>query len=132
MTEHEERDQRAVWSPDGQTIAFESQRDGDKSIWLMDADGSNKRKVVEGREPSWSPDGKIIAFTSSAFDGNDEIYLIGVDGSDMVRLTNNRKCDWFASWDPLGKRIAFNSEQFGGQELMIMNAEGGARVHLNS
>ena len=131
LTEHEERDQRAVWSPDGQEIAFESQRDGDKSIWLMDADGSNKRKVVEGREPSWSPDGKIIAFTSSAFDGNDEIYLIGVDGSDMVRLTNNRKYDWFASWDPLGKRIAFNSEQFGGQELMIMNAEGGARVRTS-
>ena len=131
LTEHEERDQRAVWSPDGQEIAFESQRDGDKSIWLMDADGSNKRRVVEGREPSWSPDGKIIAFTSSAFDGNDEIYLIEVDGSDRVRLTNNRKYDWFASWDPLGKRIAFNSEQFGGQELMIMNAEGGARVRTS-
>ena len=91
LTEHAERDQRAAWSPDGQMIAFESQRDGDKSIWLMDADGSNKRKVVEGREPSWSPDGKQIAFTSSAFDGNDEIYLAGVDGSNRVRLTENKK-----------------------------------------
>ena len=131
LTEHAERDQRAVWSPDGQTIAFESQRDGDKSIWLMDADGSNKRKVVQGREPSWSPDGKSIAFTSSAFDDNDEIYLIGVDGLNRVRLTENRKYDWFASWDPLGERIAFNSEQFGGQELMIMNAEGDARVRIS-
>lgn len=131
LTEHAERDQRAVWSPDGKTIAFESQRDGDKSIWLMDVDGGNKRKLVEGREPSWSPDGKHIAFTSSAFDGNDEIYLMNADGSNRVRLTDNKKYDWFAAWDPLGKRIAYNSEQYGGQELMLMNADGSGRVRIS-
>ncbi len=131
LTEHAERDQRAAWSPDGKTIAFESQRDGDKSIWLMDADGGNKRKLVEGREPSWSPDGQRIAFTSSAFDSNDELYMIALDGSNRVRLTDNKKYDWFSAWGPMGKRIAYNSERFGGQELMLMNADGSGRVRIS-
>ena len=80
LTEHPERDQRGVFSPDGETIAFVSERDGDKAVWLMAADGSNPRKLVQGREPSFSPDGRRIAFTSSAFDDNDELYLIDLDG----------------------------------------------------
>lgn len=131
LTEHPERDQRATFSPDGKTIAFVSQRDGDVAVWLMDVDGANQRKLVKGREPSFSPDGRRIAFTSSAFHDNDEIYLIDLDGSNMVQLTDNkRKFDWFASWSPKGDRLAYNSEVFGGQELMLMlsNGEGKTRI----
>lgn len=124
LTEHDQRDQRACWSPDGKQIAFVSQRDGEKAVWIMDANGSNKRKLVSGREPSWSPDGSRIAFTSSAFHDNDEIYTIDVDGGDRKRLTSNRKFDWFPAWDPNGQRLSYNSEQFGGQELILSLADG--------
>ena len=121
LTEHPERDQRGVFSPDGETIAFVSQRDGDVAVWLMAADGANPRKLVQGGQPSFSPDGRRIAFTSSAFDDNDEIYLIDLDGSNRTRLTENRrKLDMFASFSPKGDRLVYNSEAFGGQELMIM------------
>jgi TolB protein len=132
LTEHPERDQRGAFSPDGQTIAFVSQRDGDVAIWLIDIDGANPRKLVKGREPAFSPDGRRIAFTSSAFHDNDEIYLIDLDGSNMVRLTDNRrKFDWFASWSPKGDRLAYNSEAYGGQELMIMLANGEAKTRIS-
>ena len=132
LTEHPERDQRGVFSPDGATIAFVSQRDGDVAIWLMAADGSNPRKLVQGREPSFSPDGRRIAFTSSAFDDNDEIYLIDLDGSNRTRLTENRrKLDWFASFSPKGDRLVYNSEAFGGQELMLMRADGQGQTRIS-
>ena len=132
LTEHPERDQRGVFSPDGATIAFVSQRDGDVAIWLMAADGSNPRKLVQGREPSFSPDGRRIAFTSSAFDDNDEIYLIDLDGSNRTRLTDNRrKLDWFASFSPKGDRLVYNSEAFGGQELMLMRADGQGQTRIS-
>lgn len=132
LTEHPERDQRAAFSPDGRTIAFVSQRDGDVAVWLIDVDGANPRKLVKGREPSFSPDGRRVVFTSSAFHDNDEIYLIDLDGSNMVRLTENtRKFDWFASWSPTGDRLAYNSEVFGGQELMLMRAGGEAKIRVS-
>ena len=132
LTEHPERDQRGVFSPDGETIAFVSQRDGDVAIWLMAADGSNPRKLVQGREPSFSPDGRRLAFTSSAFDDNDEIYLIDLDGSNRTRLTENRrKLDWFASFSPQGDRLVYNSEEFGGQELMLMRADGQGQTRIS-
>ena len=132
LTEHPERDQRGVFSPDGKTIAFVSQRDGDVAIWLMAADGSNPRKLVQGREPSFSPDGRRLAFTSSAFDDNDEIYLIDLDGSNRTRLTENRrKLDWFASFSPQGDRLVYNSEEFGGQELMLMRADGQGQTRIS-
>lgn len=130
LTEHPERDERAVWSPDGSQIAFVSQRDGHLTIWLMDPQGGNKRKLVQGREPAWSPDGRHIAFTSGQFEGNDEIYIIDIDGSNMRRVTQHKRFDWFPKWSPEGKRLAFCSERFGGQELMIAEAESGFQTRI--
>lgn len=64
-----------VWSPDGSQIAYawtaDTNGDGlidrrDRSeIWLIDAEGHNRRKVVEGRDPSWSPDGSRLAYVGN-------------------------------------------------------------------
>jgi Tol biopolymer transport system component len=59
-----------VWSPDGRRIAFTRSRDGRldafrSDIWVMEADGSDARRVTEGMasamKPSWSPDGTRLA-----------------------------------------------------------------------
>lgn len=51
--------------------------------------------------PAWSPDGRHIAFTSDR-DGNNEIYVIGADGSGRTRLTRNQASDVFPAWSPDG------------------------------
>lgn len=130
LTEHAERDQQASWSPDGRQIAFVSQRDGDVEIWIMEVDGAGKRKLVQGREPGWSPDGTRLSFVSSHFEGHDELYVINADGSNMQRLTEQKKTDWFPNWSPVGDRIVFCSERFGGQELMVMTANGEAKTRV--
>jgi len=132
LTDHKARDERPAWSPDGNTLAFVSQREGDVSIWLMDADGSNQRKLALGREPAFSSDGGKIAFVSSDYDDNDEIYLVDADGGNRTRLTDQKKFDWFPAWSPGGDRILYNSEQYGGQELMMMTASGTKKTRLTT
>jgi len=72
-------------SPAQDKIAFNSFREGNLEIYMMDADGSNQTNLANNpasdSSPSWSPDGSKIAFISM-HDGNSEIYVMDADGSD--------------------------------------------------
>ncbi len=60
------------WSPDGQTIAFVSDRGGDRQIWLLPANGGEARQLTKIKggagNPVWSPDGRFIAFSHKVAD----------------------------------------------------------------
>ena len=87
-----------AWSPDGQKIAFTSNRDGggnDWDIYVMNADGSDIARLTDGagnEYPAWSPDGQKIAFVSDR-GGDSDIYVMNADGSDISRLTDNSAGD---------------------------------------
>jgi Tol biopolymer transport system component len=74
-------------------------------IYLMNADGSDPRKLGLGADPGWSPDGKLIAFTSSV-DGGD-IQLMNADGSGLQNL---RVGGFSPTWSPDGGQLAFGWE----------------------
>lgn len=85
-----------VWSPDGSKIIFQSDRDGDFDIYVMDKDGANVINITENtvrdEDASWSPDGKIIVYCSEE-SGNKDIVLISVfdtDGDSMPDYWENR------------------------------------------
>ena len=71
LTNSPQHDRHPRWSPDGQWIAFESNRDGNYQIWLMPATGGEARKLTsistEANQAVWSPDGKQIAFVSAVY-----------------------------------------------------------------
>lgn len=105
------------WSPDGASIAFEVNRlfnVRQSDIWLMSADGSGKRQLtktpVYETYPTFSPDGTRIAFagdrdnrklSTERLGRSFEIYTMATDGSDVTRVTNNRRPDLFPDWQPL-------------------------------
>jgi imidazolonepropionase-like amidohydrolase/Tol biopolymer transport system component len=83
------------FSPDGTRIAFTSDRGGGDNIWVMNADGSDKRQLTKEdfrllNQPSWSPDGRFIAakkhFTTERSAGTGEIWLYHVSGGGGVQV----------------------------------------------
>jgi len=87
-----------AWSPDGKQIAYSEQGD----IYVMDADGSNSRRITPtpGADyaPVWSPDGRTLAYYRDDGAGDLEIYTIAVDGGSPNRLTNNTVEDAGPDW----------------------------------
>lgn len=141
----------AAWSPDGSRIAFCSDRDGAEDIFIMNVDGSNVTRLTNDPEPEyypcWSPDGSQIVYVridSSAEgkigeprgpnEGNCEIYVINVDGTNQVNISNNPLTDGYPSWSPDGKRIAFNRAFYEGEEevcnVCIMDPDGNNFMQL--
>lgn len=83
------------FSPDGNRIAFISDRAGGDNVWTMDVDGENKEQVTKEsfrllNNPTWSPDGQFIAarkhFTTSRSLGVGEIWLYHTSGGSGVQL----------------------------------------------
>src|ERR1700752_752253 len=87
-------------------------------IWVMNADGSNKRQVTRNGKanfgPYFFPDGKRIIFASNMDDAkgrNFDLYKINVDGSGLERITFNETFDGFPMFSPDGKKIVFASNR---------------------
>ena len=96
----------AVWSPDGQKIAFGRDRSGSRDeIYVINADGSGLRRLTQsGEGPLWSPDGRKIAFRSKR-NGNDDIYVMNADGGGQRNLTRNpARVDDSLAWSPAQKK----------------------------
>lgn len=134
LTNNHAMDCEPVWSPDGSRIAFWSNRDGGKEIYVMDANGANVKRltnnVTDDVNPAWSPDGSKLLFESER-DGNREIYVMDADGNNQLRLTRDNAVDSTASWSPDGRLIAFASNRDTGvpynpynMDIYVMNADG--------
>jgi len=75
------------------------------------------------------PVGSPIAF-SSRCEGDGETYVMNVEGSGQINLTNDSSADWFRACSPDGTRIAFPSERDGDWEIYVMNADGSGVTRL--
>ena len=112
----------------GGKIAFHSDRDGDREIYLMDPDGSNQVRLTSSTgpdtTPSISPDGTKIAFERSQ-----EIYVMDINGTNVTRLTNNSVDESSPSWCS-NNQIAFASIRDGQWEIYIMDSDGSNQTRL--
>src|SRR6266550_3849507 len=89
-------DSQPKFSPDGQWIAFLSDREGSENIWIMHPDGTGVKQVSkdpnnEFTSPGWAPDGKYIFVSKAQFGiGASEIWMYHVDGGSGVQITKSK------------------------------------------
>jgi len=130
-------------------ILFESNRDGNSEIYVMNPDGTQPTNLTNDPDldtfASWSPDGTKVAFVTTR-DGNWEVYAMDADGSDATNLSDDPGADYFPVWSPNGTKIAFMTDREGGPpilaadprlilpmlnvEIFVMDADGSDQKNL--
>ena len=121
------------FSPDGQKLAFMSDRSGTMEIWVSNRDGRNPVQLTaigNAGTPRWSPDSKSIVFDANRKSGAG-LYTVALGGRAAPRLlTPDGTEDRCPSWSHDGKWIYFASRRTGRFEVWKIPAEGGTPVQL--
>ena len=114
-------------SPDGSQIAFDSDRDGERGVYVANRDGSNVHRVSGpgyAAVPTWSPDGRRLAMVRAEADRPAvwNLWLLTLDSGENMRLTQYKYGEtWGASWFRDAKRIAYTHDD----RLFIMDIASG-------
>ncbi len=137
-------DERASLSPDGTSIAFVSNRSGNRDIYVMSLDGTGLVNLTDDPAdddaPRWSPDGTRLAFASNRL-GNYDIFVMNRDGTGLVQVTEDIADDLDPAWARGGKKLAFvsarddNACMTGSQcrfQLYVMNLDGSGVTRITT
>lgn len=131
----EGKNYKPMWSPDGTRIAFESTRDGNLELYLMQADGSHQTRLTfdssTDASPSWAPDGKHLLFFSNRTstqnpEGRWHLYIIDLDSLQTRPIPQLNRDAFRPVLSPNGKHIAFDAwtEKAGTHQLFVMESDG--------
>jgi hypothetical protein len=98
------------WSPDGKTLAFVGQRNGDFDIYTIPAGGGDEKQLTTAKGlddgPEYSPDGQYIYFNSERT-GHMQIWRMKPDGSEQEQVFADELNNWFPHISPDGKMMVF-------------------------
>jgi TolB protein len=98
------------WSPDGKTLAFVGQRNGDFDIYTIPAEGGEETRLTTAQGlddgPEYSPDGSYIYFNSERT-GHMQIWRMKPDGSEQEQLFSDKLNNWFPHISPDGRWMVF-------------------------
>jgi len=98
------------WSPDGKTLAFVGQRNGDFDIYAIAAAGGDETRLTTAKGlddgPEYSPDGKYIYFNSERT-GHMQVWRMRPDGSEQEQVFSDDLNNWFPHISPDGRWMVF-------------------------
>jgi len=132
LTDNEWNDEYPVWSPDGTTIAYTADPNGNYDIFIMEADGSNIKPVTSSPkdeiEPSWYPDGKKLNFTEEGkrlLRANPKIFMLDLQTGKQKRLMPEySKAHGISRVSPTGEIITFTGKPgLGGWDVAVFDLD---------
>ncbi|MBN1538468.1 MAG: PD40 domain-containing protein [Anaerolineales bacterium] len=132
ITNHPNADETPAWSPDGQRLAFVSNRTGSYQIFIVDSDGGNINQVTTDYDnslPIWLPDGQHIAFRTTDNEGLWWWRKAKLDGSEVEKISE-ASYDFFyqtPAWSPDGKKMAYMS-----LEEQKERNDGSSQIHIKN
>ena len=127
------------WSPDGTTLAYCGERNGEYDIYTIPVKGGKETRLTDtpglNDGPEYSPDGNDIWFNSTR-SGLMQIWRMKTDGSEQTQMTFEESNSWFAHLSPDGKTVAYITYKKGdvapgdhpankNVEIRLMSAQGG-------
>jgi hypothetical protein len=119
-------DETPVWSPDGQWVAWVTQRPGrPRQVVRRRADGIGEEEVVASVEGhahlhDWSPDGSALLFTMEAAKGARDVWLLAVAGAQQRPLVRGAFEDCNPRFAPDGRHVAYSSDESGRFEVYVV------------
>ena len=135
ITSASERIEALTVSPDGQWIAFDSDRSGNSDLYKMRLDGSGlqqlTRNPADDFRPQWSPDGRQISFHTWRA-GNRDSYVMSSDGSGERVIAGGPAQEFGAGWSPDGKQLVFWTDRTGRFEICVAPSSGGPLRQLTT
>lgn len=117
-----------VWSPDGRKIAFVRRAIGQDmpGIWVMNADGSEQRKLADnGYWPAWLDEGRTVVYVSKVDQAHGEVWITDINGERCRKLADG---DFNRVRVLPDNRVVFLQDE----HVMGMNSDGSGRVALNA
>jgi Tol biopolymer transport system component len=142
-------DTHPSWSPDGNSIVFSSDRDGNFELYTVKASGfgltqlTHTKLGIENLEPAWSPDGEMIVFTqrkATVTPSPSVLVILRLDSGRLYKLTPRAMLglgDRDAAWSPDSKWIAFSSDRLTSSvvrssDLYIINVNGAGMTRVTT
>lgn len=120
-------DRSPAIGPDGEQLAFASNRDGPWDLYLLNLRTLETVRLTDTAafegNPTWSPDGVWLGYEAN-YDGDLDIWLLPVSGEGQaIQLTSQPGADLTPAWDPNGRRIAFASDRDGGMDIFLADLD---------
>ncbi len=124
-----------AWSHDGKYLLYTSYRARNPDLYIRDVYKGSEIKFFSARglntAGEFSPDGSRVAFSREGDDGNIDIYIIGVNGKGLKRVTTSSAIEVSPTWSPDGNFMAFVSDRTGRPQIYLLDLRQGAEGTSN-
>ena len=130
------------WSPDGEYLAFVSDRDGAPNIFLLHLKSGRETRLSQGSRrslwPRWSPSGdRIVYFSRNATDGlHDDLFIVPIPSSGSTptarRVTTAEAHEFCPEWSPDGRYLVYAKGGVEDRSLVLLRLKDGSELKLAS